>query len=273
MAAAAWGTPFVHLFDPEVKWTPFKPRAELRAIERLMGTGEILIPEELLGANLIHLPVARTDARCVIGGAALSAQDAFIGGADVPPDLFEDLIVDALMLQKEVCGGVFSVLDCTMAADGPGPRVLMPYEKNYILAGDDPVAVDAVAARMMGFDPMQVGYIRKATEREAGCGETARIELIGEDISGVNFHFSGAGRERVSYGDLYLNYYWYPFKGWGRIGHMAETAWGQLLLEYLPAGAELERQGKGKGPLLAAASAAALLGMGAARRLGRLTGH
>ena len=81
--------------------------------------------------------------------------------------------MDALLLQKETCGGVFSVLDCTMAADGPGPRELMPYEKNYIVAGADPVAVDAVVARMMGFDPMQIGYICKANQRDAGCGETS----------------------------------------------------------------------------------------------------
>ena len=97
------------------------------------------------------------------------------------------------------------------------------------------------------------------------------IEVVGEDISGVNFHFSGAGTGRNVHSDLYLNYYWYPFKGWGRVGHMAETGWGQLLQEYLPAGAELERQGKGKGPLLAAAAAVTLLGASTFRRLGRNT--
>ena len=85
MAAATRGAPFVHFFDSEVQWTPFQPRADLAAIERLIGTGEILIPEELLGANIIHLPAARTDSRAVIGGAGLSALDTFMDGVDVSP--------------------------------------------------------------------------------------------------------------------------------------------------------------------------------------------
>ena len=53
-------------------------------------------------------------------------------------------------------------MDGTFAGDGPGPRCMVPHEKNVILASADPVAIDAVAARLMGFDPMQIKYIRLA---------------------------------------------------------------------------------------------------------------
>ena len=84
---------------------------------------------------------------------------------------------------------MFAVMDGTFAGDGPGPRCMVPHVKNYILASGDMVAIDAVAAKMMGFDPLSIKFIRLAHERGLGCGDVREIEIVGEDISDVNFHF------------------------------------------------------------------------------------
>ena len=76
-----------------------------------------------------------------------------------------------------------------MAGDGAGPRTMMHVIKNYMLASADSVAVDAVSAKMMGFDPMSIGYIRIAHERGLGVSRPEEIEVVGEDISGINFNF------------------------------------------------------------------------------------
>ncbi len=60
---------------------------------------------------------------------------------------------------------------------------------DYILASEDQVAIDAVAAKMMGFNPMDLKYIRLADEEGLGNGRPENIELVGDDVSGVNLQF------------------------------------------------------------------------------------
>jgi hypothetical protein len=69
---------------------------------------------------------------------------------------------------------------------------------------------------------------------------------------------------------FYHDYYWYPYVGWPRVSRMAETKWGQMLQDYLPEGAELENQGKGKLTFAAVAGAGALMGMSAFKRIASL---
>jgi hypothetical protein len=57
------------------------------------------------------------------------------------------------------------------------------------LASADQVAIDAVAAKLMGFDPLAIDYIRLAHERGLGVGDPDEIELVGDDVSGENWGF------------------------------------------------------------------------------------
>jgi hypothetical protein len=53
------------------------------------------------------------------------------------------------------------------------------------------VAIDAVATKMMGFDPMKIPYIRLAHDAGLGCGDPRDIEIVGEpDAGSWNFRFS-----------------------------------------------------------------------------------
>jgi hypothetical protein len=71
-------------------------------------------------------------------------------------------------------------MDGTTAGNGPGPRTMQPVIKNVILASADQVAIDAVSAKMMGFDPLGIQYIRLAHERGLGVGDVREIELVGD---------------------------------------------------------------------------------------------
>jgi len=79
---------------------------------------------------------------------------------------------------------------------------MYPVEKDYMLASDDQVAIDAVAAKMMGFNPMDIGYIRLADENGLGNGRPENIEITGEDISKVNFNFSVGDNFASTVGDV-----------------------------------------------------------------------
>ncbi|MEO0019626.1 MAG: DUF362 domain-containing protein, partial [candidate division WOR-3 bacterium] len=85
--------------------------------------------------------------------------------------------------------GIFAVMDGTTAGNGPGPRTLKPVVKNVILASQDQVAIDAIAAKMMGFDPLSIKYIRLAHEKGLGVGDPKEIEVVGDDISNENWGF------------------------------------------------------------------------------------
>ena len=88
--------------------------------------------------------------------------------------VIHETLVDLLMIQKKIHRGVFAVMDGTFAGDGPGPRCMVPHVKNVILASEDQVAIDAVAAKLMGMDPLEdLKFVRLAHERGLGCGDSA----------------------------------------------------------------------------------------------------
>ena len=101
-----------------------------------------------------------------------------------------ETLVDLLAIQKEIHPGLFCIMDGTTAGNGPGPRVMMPVKKDVLLAGADQVAIDAVASKMMGFDPMSIKYIRLAHEAGLGVGRPEEIEIVGDhDAAAENWGF------------------------------------------------------------------------------------
>jgi uncharacterized protein (DUF362 family) len=76
-----------------------------------------------------------------------------------------------------------SVLDGFVAMHREGPRHGTPIRLGLALAGTDAVAVDAVAAAAMGFDPMQIGHLRLAHEAGLGTADLARIEVVGDPLA------------------------------------------------------------------------------------------
>jgi uncharacterized protein (DUF362 family) len=250
----------IHLYDPEEEWIRYEPKAKMLALDRIYPEG-IRIPKRLIGSNIIHLPTMKTHVFTQMTGAMKNA----FGGL-----LFEkrhwthavihETLVDLLAIQKEIHPGIFAVMDGTFAGDGPGPRCMTPHIKNYILASGDMVAIDAVAAKMMGFDPLSIRFIRLAHERGLGCGDVREIEIAGEDISGVNFHFhigdtfASRGQKIIYWGPLrplehfllrtviapwsyaasflYHDVLWYNLIGRRRVREALQTEWGRLFSTY-----------------------------------------
>jgi uncharacterized protein (DUF362 family) len=72
----------------------------------------------------------------------------------------------------------------------------IPVPMGIIIAGEDPVAVDAVGAAIMGFDPLSIGHIRRAHERHLGIGDLRQIEVVGEAIESVRRDFRSIDSRR-----------------------------------------------------------------------------
>lgn len=56
----------------------------------------------------------------------------------------------------------FAIVDGIVAGEGDGPAAPNRLEVGVLVAGFNPVAVDCVATRLMGFDPMRVATLREA---------------------------------------------------------------------------------------------------------------
>src|SRR3989304_5684179 len=159
-------------------------------LDRVFPDG-IEIPEALIGKNGTHLPTLKTHVFTTMTGAMKNAFGGLLHyRRHWTHSMIHETLVDLLTIQKEIHPGIFAVMDGTIAGDGPGPRAMRPHVKNVILASADQVAIDAVAARMMGFDPLSLKFIRLAHEKGLGVGDPREIEVVGLDISGVHFGFT-----------------------------------------------------------------------------------
>lgn len=82
-----------------------------------------------------------------------------------------------------------TIVDALIGMEGQGPHAGTPVEMNLVISGTDTVAVDAVTANIMGFEPMEVPAIRCAGTEKLGEIDLSRIEVVGEPIASVRRFF------------------------------------------------------------------------------------
>jgi len=176
--------------DEDMKWVPYRPKARMLALDKIYG-GDLRIPDYFLGKNIVHLPTVKCHIYTTTTGAMKNAFGGLLNHKRHQTHThIHETLVDLLASQKEIHPGLFCVMDGTSAGNGPGPRVMRPEEKNVILASSDQVAIDAVAAKLMGFDPMAIPYIRLAHENGLGIGRPEEIEIVGDPHrASENWHF------------------------------------------------------------------------------------
>ena len=173
-----------------------------------------MIPKRFIGENIIHLPTVKTHVFTTTTGAMKNAFGGLLNERRhwTHPVIHETL-VDLLMIQKKIHRGVFAVMDGTFAGDGPGPRCMIPHEKNVLLASSDQTAIDAAAAKLMGMDPMSIKFIRLAHEHGLGCGDPRDIELVGDqEAARENWNFEGPYKKMTFASKMQHKIYWGPLK-------------------------------------------------------------
>ena len=93
------------------------------------------------------------------------------------PETFSQMLVDLLgLVQPDL-----TVMDAVVGMEGNGPSNGKARQINAILASKDPVALDAVACKMVGIDPFMVPSTRLAHEQGLGVGDLSRINVAGEN--------------------------------------------------------------------------------------------
>jgi uncharacterized protein (DUF362 family) len=173
----------------EMEWVLYRPKAKMLALDHIYPEG-IRIPDYFQGKNIVHLPTVKTHMYTTTTGAMKNAFGGLLSKyRHYTHSWIHETLVDLLAIQKEIHPGIFAMMDGTTAGNGAGPRLMTPEVKNILLASEDQVAIDAVAAKLMGFDPLSIRYIRLAQEQGLGTGDVRQIELVGEDVSGENWNF------------------------------------------------------------------------------------
>ncbi len=253
-------------FQPltNVEWIPYKPKTEMLAMNDIFE--EILIPKIFKKSSIIHLPTVKTHGHTTTTGAMKNA----FGGL-IPKyrhhahKKIHEILVDLLAIQKEIHKGIFAVTDGTVCGNGAGPRTMTPYTGNILLAGSDQVAIDAISAKIMGFDPMKIDYIKMAHDRGLGTGDLDQIDIIGiskNEFKKLDFRFhvkkspiiawdqllrkktsdikwlhhllfySAFFRTFIFASELYHDKLWYNQTGKKNINIFKKTGWGKLYEKY-----------------------------------------
>ncbi|MES0339500.1 MAG: DUF362 domain-containing protein [Anaerolineales bacterium] len=254
--------PCIYLYEEDFEWFEYVPKNhKLLVLDKVYPKG-LFIPRALVGMNMIQLPTVKTHVFTTITGAMKNAFGGLLHrDRHWTHAVIHDTLVDLLMIQREIHPGLFAVMDGTFAGDGPGPRAMHWHQKDILLASADQVAIDAVSAKLQGFDPMQIRFIRRAHELNLGIGDPNEIEIVGYDIEQEppwefvqTDTFASRGQKMIYHGPLkpleklllqsplvpwsyfasnfYHNVYWYPFVGRKRVEAALENPWGQLFKDY-----------------------------------------
>jgi uncharacterized protein (DUF362 family) len=247
--------------ESDMRWVEYKPKAHMHVLPRIFPDG-IRIPDYFLGKNIVHLPTVKCHIYTTTTGAMKNAFGGLLAThRHYTHSWIHRTLVDLLAIQKEIHAGIFAIMDGTTAGNGPGPRTMIPVIKDYMLASADQVAIDAVSAKMMGFDPLSLEYISVAHQDGLGVGDPRDIEIVGDDISHESWGFKVGDNLASMAGDLlwfgplkaiqklffhtplvnvfvaaseaYHDYYRWPvkdkrtFENWKR-----DTSWGRLFQSY-----------------------------------------
>jgi hypothetical protein len=188
--------------EEDMKWIEYRPRAKMHVLDHIYTDG-IHLPDFFFGKNIVHLPTMKCHIYTTTTGAMKNAFGGLLAThRHYTHSWIHRTLVDLLAIQKEIHAGLYAVMDGTTAGNGPGPRTMKPVVKDYMLASADQVAIDAVAAKMMGFDPMKLEYIAVAHEDGLGVGDTRDIEIVGDDIGRESWGFQVGDNAASTVGDV-----------------------------------------------------------------------
>ena len=161
---------------------------------------DVYIPEILTRTEVITLPLMKTHNKSTITGAVKNQW----GCLQTLRHNFHLVLSQALVDVNTIVRPRVAVMDGTVALEGDGPKSGRPKEMNLVLASGDVVALDAVAAQVMGFDPSSIEHLQLCERHGLGTADCEDITVVGERIEKVREPFVPAKHNAVSWLELAL---------------------------------------------------------------------
>lgn len=140
----------------------------------------------LEASAVVNLPRLKTHSLTVMTGALKNTFGAVVGSAKAAlhithPDAesFGRMIADVNRLVRSR----LVVMDAIKVMEGNGPASGRLVDLGLLIFSVDPVAVDAVACRILGVDPLSIPFIRAAWEAGLGAAREEEIAIRGEPLA------------------------------------------------------------------------------------------
>jgi len=178
------GADFVDLNIDDVERVSLETRASLLK--------ELYLPKTVLGADFfVSMPKLKTHHWA---GVTLSMKNLFgiVPGSCYgwPKNILHWAGIDRSILDINAAARPdFVIVDGILGMEGNGPIQGNPKHTGVLLFGDDPVAADSTACRVMGLRPEKIDYLSRASTM-LGHIEPSKIQQLGEPIASVRTSFA-----------------------------------------------------------------------------------
>jgi len=175
------------------------------------------IAKPIMQHRVINMPKLKTHVQTLMTGSVKNIVMGSIQGSGKgaihkvgnTPERFGKAIMDVYSALRPVID--LNIMDAIICMDGNGPSSGSPKAVGRILIGTDAVAVDMVAFRMAGVDPMRVPYIREAVDRSLGPASFDEIEVLGDAPTVTKFRLPSSILSSVTlYGHSLVSHYKSP---------------------------------------------------------------
>jgi uncharacterized protein (DUF362 family)/Pyruvate/2-oxoacid:ferredoxin oxidoreductase delta subunit len=155
---------------------------------KLNGSHYFLAKPAVEADLIINLPKLKTHVLTLMTGAVKNMFGLIPGFRKATyhkqfpkPGEFAQIIVDILSLKPPA----LSIMDAVLAMEGDGPSSGQPRWTNLLFASKDPVALDAIAADIIGLKPNSVPTTRIASDAGLGIGWPEAIDIAGECLEDI----------------------------------------------------------------------------------------
>jgi uncharacterized protein (DUF362 family) len=81
------------------------------------------------------------------------------------------------------------IIDGFEAMEGNGPVGGTPVDAKIALASLDPLALDILTTKIMGFDPMKIPYVTAMMQAGMGQGDLTKVQVLGTPVEQCQFKF------------------------------------------------------------------------------------
>ncbi|MBW1799644.1 MAG: DUF362 domain-containing protein [Deltaproteobacteria bacterium] len=145
---------------------------------------KIALPRFLMEVDhIVNIPIFKSHASMVFSCALKNIKG--VVQDKVHYLMHQTNLADAMMDVWSVVRADLTIADLIRPMEGYGPHAGHGVEFGCVVAGKDPVAVDATACRMVGLDLSQVEYFDAAVKRDLGTFRGEHIEIRGDTIKKV----------------------------------------------------------------------------------------
>lgn len=164
-----------------------------QATERVSGSGvfrEFELSRDYLAADVvINLPKLKTHEMMTLTCGVKNLYGTVVGtakaGLHLTAGRSKELFAGLLLEIASARPVALTIVDGILAMEGDGPNSGTPRKMGWLLAGSNPVAVDLVAARLVGIPTGLLPVEQEAVRRGLAGSRWEELELVGEPFEPV----------------------------------------------------------------------------------------